>query len=137
VGYANSWVDSLHGSYRGWVFKKGLKNKKKHKESRATMLSIVESQWKASMEDNCNMGTKVDFVESKVVAMSKSIFIIKDLLLQKRNKSKGCKLVTLNDPPPSDVPQKVATSLVKGIALKEIATILSPRVETIKPTPLL
>jgi len=35
------------------------------------------------------------------------------------------------------VPQKVATSLVKGIALKEIATILSPRVETIKPTPLL
>lgn len=101
------------------------------------MLSIVESQWKASMEDNCNMGTKVDFVESKVVAMSKSISIIKDLLLQKRNKSKGCKLVTLNDPPPSDVPQKVATSLVKGIALKEIATILSPRVETIKPTPLL
>ncbi len=83
------------------------------------------------------MGTKVDFVESKVATMSEFIFIIEDLLLQKRNKGKGCKSVTPEDPPPSDVPQNVAKPLAKGIALKEITTILIPWVETIKPTPLL
>jgi len=51
------------------------------------------------MEDKvATMGTKVDFVESKVATMSKFIFIIKDLLLQKRNKGKGCKLVTPERP---------------------------------------
>jgi hypothetical protein len=50
----------------------------KLKDSRATMLSTVESQNKASMEDKvATMGAKVDFVESKVDAMSKSISIIK------------------------------------------------------------
>jgi hypothetical protein len=50
-------------------------------------------------------------------------------------KTKGCKSITIEDPPPSDVPQNVATLLVKGITLKEITTILIHRVETIKPTP--
>lgn len=88
------------------------------------------------MEDKvATMGAKVDSMESKVVAMPKSISIIKNLLLQKRNKGKGCKSVMHEDPPPNDVPQNMATLLVEGIALKKIATILVPGVETIKPTP--
>jgi hypothetical protein len=110
--------------------------KMKAKEGRATMLSIVESQWKASMEDKvATMGAKMDSVESKVAAMSKSISIIKDLLMQKRNKGRGCKLVAPKDPPPSDVPQNMATPLAEGRTLKEMAAILVPGVETIKPTP--
>jgi hypothetical protein len=78
------------------------------------MLSTVESQWKASMEDKvATMGAKVDFVESKVFAMSKSISIIKHLLLQKRNKGKGCKSVTPDDPPPNDVPKTWPNHLQK------------------------
>jgi len=60
--------------------------------------------------------------------------------MQKNNKVRGCKLVTLKDPPPSDVPQNMATPLAKGITLKEMATILVLGVKTIKrhlppPTP--
>jgi hypothetical protein len=88
------------------------------------------------MEDKVTtMGAKVNFVESKVVAMLESISIIKNLLMQKRTKGRGCKSVTPEDPPPSDVPQNMTTSLVEGITLKEIVVILVPRVETIKPTP--
>jgi hypothetical protein len=53
------------------------------------MLSTIESQWKASMEDKvAPMGAKMDSMESKVATMLEFIFIIKDLLLQKRNKGK-------------------------------------------------
>jgi hypothetical protein len=56
------------------------------------MLSTVEFQWKASMEDKgATMGAKMDFVESKVVAMLEFIFIIKDLLMTKEEQRKGCK----------------------------------------------
>jgi len=82
------------------------------------------------------MGAKVDSMEFKVVTMSKFISIIKDLLMQKRNKWRGCKSITHEDPPPNDVPQNMATPLVKGITLKEMATILVIGVETIEPSPL-
>ncbi len=102
------------------------------------MLSIVESQWKASKEDKvAMMGAKMDYVESKVVTMSKSIFIIKELFMHKKNKGRGCKSITHEDPPPNDVPKNMATLFVEGITLKEMATILVLEVETIKPTPLL
>ncbi len=34
-----------------------------------------------------------------------------------------------------DVPQNMATPLVEGITLKEMASVLVPGVKTIKPTP--
>ncbi len=99
------------------------------------MLSIVEFQWKASMEEKvAMMGAKMDFVESKVASMSKSISIINELLMHKKNKGKGCKLITPEGPPPSDAPKNMATLFVEGITLKEMAAILVPKVETIKPT---
>jgi hypothetical protein len=124
-----AWFISCVGSLR-------RVEKKKAKEGWATILSIAKSQSKASMEDKvATMGAKVDYVESNVVAMLEFIIITKDLLMQKRNKSKGCKSITLEDPPPSDVPQNMAAPLVEGITLKEVVTILVLRVETIKPTP--
>jgi hypothetical protein len=56
-----------------------LKTKKKDKESLTSMCSIVETKWKALMEDKwATMGAKVDSMESKVFAMSEFISIIKN-----------------------------------------------------------